>query len=128
VQILITNGIEISVKTQYQEEFSEPAKNKFIFSYNITIVNHNQFDVQLLRRHWIIFDNIGEIKEVEGDGVIGQQPILKHNESFSYSSWSSIYTEIGKMFGNYQLKNIESGEEFYSKIPEFTLTVPLKLN
>ena len=125
---LITNGIKVSVETFYQEEYSRPIENKYIFAYRIHIENLSEYTVQLKHRHWYIVDSNGMIREVEGEGVIGQQPILSSGESHQYVSWSHLFTEIGKMHGYYLFVKQINGEMFKVHIPEFQLVVPSKLN
>ena len=76
METLITQGIKVSVLPSYQAAYSRPAQNRYIFAYHITIENQSTDTVQLLRRHWFIWDSNGTIREVEGEGVIGQQPVL----------------------------------------------------
>jgi ApaG protein len=124
----ITKGIRITVIASYQEEFSNPDNSNFLFSYQITIENENEYAVQLLRRHWYIFDSSGEQTEVEGEGVVGEKPLLQAGESFSYRSACNLTTDLGKMHGTYTLVRISDGMYFEALIPEFQLIVPYKLN
>lgn len=124
----ITKGIRISVETNYQEEFSSPDNLHFIFSYHITIENENDYAVQLLRRHWFIFDSSGEQTEVEGEGVVGEKPVLQPGQIFTYSSACNLNTDLGKMHGNYTMVRLSDGMYFEALIPEFQLIVPYKLN
>lgn len=125
---LITRGIKVSVEVYYQPAYSRPLELKYIFAYHITIENLSQDTVQLLRRHWIIFDSNGLIREVEGEGVIGKQPILAPGEVHQYASWSPLMTEMGKMSGTYLFQRQSDAEHFWVKIPEFQLLAPFKLN
>jgi ApaG protein len=84
--------------------------------------------VQLLRRHWHIFDTNGEVRQVEGEGVVGQQPVLEPGESHQYISGCNLKTTIGKMTGTYLMERIIDGKKIKVKIPEFTMIVPFKLN
>ncbi|MEL6636322.1 MAG: Co2+/Mg2+ efflux protein ApaG [Bacteroidota bacterium] len=126
--MLTTKGITISVKTRYHQEHSEPARHKYIFSYRVNIKNESDHSVQLLRRHWFIFDSNGIRREVEGEGVIDQQPILHPGESYEYLSWCPLLTGIGRMWGTYLMQRQADGEEFRVRIPEFQLIVPAFLN
>ncbi|MDX1942972.1 MAG: Co2+/Mg2+ efflux protein ApaG [Saprospiraceae bacterium] len=128
MEILITNGIKVSVETSYQPSYSRPLEMKFIFSYHITIENLSSQTVQLLRREWMIYDSTGTIRSVEGEGVIGKQPILAPGESHQYASWSPLNTELGKMTGAYIFRKDADGQEFRVHIPEFKLIAPFKLN
>lgn len=125
---LITNGIKISVFPKYHKEHSNPAKHKYIFSYQITIENTSSDTVQLLRRHWFIFDSNGSYREVEGEGVIGKTPILAPGESHQYISWCPLITQVGKMYGTYLMKRLDNEDQFKVRIPEFQLVVPALLN
>jgi ApaG protein len=124
----ITKGIRISVVANYQEEFSNPDNLHFMFSYHITIENENDYAVQLLRRHWYIFDSSGEQSEVEGEGVVGEQPILQPGDTFSYESACNLTSDLGKMHGTYTLVRLSDGLYFEAVIPEFQLIAPYKLN
>ncbi len=124
----ITDGIEISVETFYQADYSKPIMGEYMFAYRITIENHNAFTVKLLKRHWRIFDSNGEFREVEGEGVIGEQPAIKQGEQFNYVSGCNLKTEMGKMAGTYEMQNLNSMELFDVIIPEFELIAPAKHN
>jgi ApaG protein len=128
LEITVTNGIRVSVETFYQEDYSRPAECKYIFAYRITIKNESDFTVQLLRRHWYIMDSNGTVREVEGEGVIGEKPILRSGQSYQYVSWSHLTTEIGKMSGNYLFVRQTDGSKFKATIPEFHLMAPFKMN
>ena len=128
MQTLVTNGIRISVETKYQHSQSDSLANRFIHSYRITIANESAHQVQLLKRHWFIVNSKGIIREVEGEGVIGKQPILSPGESHQYVSWSPLNTDLGKMHGYYTFKTIESDNIFKVQIPEFKLICPHKNN
>lgn len=124
----ITSGVEITVETFYQPEYSNPLLHEFMFAYRITIENHNPYTVQLLGRHWYIFDSVGEYREVEGDGVIGQQPTLVHGESFQYVSGCQLRSEMGTMHGIYDMMNLSNQKKFTAEIPRFQLISPIKEN
>ncbi len=128
METLITNGIRVSVETQYQPTYSRPLEMKYIFSYHITIENLSSETVQLLRREWEIFDSNGISRKVEGDGVIGKQPVLAPGESHQYASWSPLMTEMGKMSGAYIFRRDIDNHEFRVHIPDFRLIAPFKLN
>jgi ApaG protein len=115
----VTRGIAISAKAHYVPEQSPPGQYGFV--YGIEIENRGDQTAQLLRRHWIITDALGEVREVEGEGVVGQQPVLKPGQSFSYQSGSLIPTPVGTMKGTYQMVT-ESGAVFEVEIPEFVLS------
>ncbi len=124
----ISEGVQISVETFYQPDYSNPGNNEFMFAYRITVQNHNSFSVRLQRRHWHIFDSNGEYREVEGEGVIGQQPIIASGGQFQYVSGCNLKTEMGKMFGKYIMENLNSKLSFEVNIPSFEMIVPFKMN
>lgn len=124
----ITQGIKISVDTVYQDEYSNPEKEHFMFAYQITIENLSDYAIQLMRRQWIIFDSNGTQREVEGEGVVGAQPVILAGDSYSYVSGCNLNTEIGSMKGKYQMQRMEDHTELTVAIPEFQLIVPYKLN
>lgn len=124
----ISEGVEVSVEIFYQQDYSNPLNQEYMFAYRVTIENHNTFSIKLLRRHWFIFDSNGEHKEVEGEGVIGIQPILQPNENYQYVSGCNLKTEMGKMHGTYLMENQNNMERFYVKIPSFEMIVPFKYN
>lgn len=124
----ITEGVKISVETFYQDEYSQPLNNEFMFAYRITIENGSEHTVKLLRRHWYIFDSCGITREVEGEGVVGLQPVIEPNKSHQYVSGSHLKTEIGKMHGTYLMERQIDGKKFKVNIPEFQLIAPFKLN
>lgn len=125
---LITQGISVSVQTRYEGMHSAPEKRKYVHSYFITIENLGSNTVQLLTRHWTIMDSSLVKREVQGEGVIGKQPILKPGETHSYSSWCPLQTNIGKMHGYFTMVNLDTDEEFDVTVPEFALVSPEKLN
>ncbi len=124
----ITEGVKISVITAYQPQFSNGDQSHYVFTYDITIENHSENTLQLLRRHWLIFDSNSEIREVEGEGVVGQQPILEPGQSHRYVSGCNLKSDMGKMAGSYLMERVVDGKKFQVAIPEFTLIVPYKLN
>jgi ApaG protein len=116
-------GVEISTRTKYLELQSEPAKNSYAFSYTITILNQRDEAVRLLNRHWIITDQNNKVEEVNGKGVVGQQPVIQPGESFEYSSGTIIGSEIGDMRGSYTMESV-SGVQFEAPVPLFVLAIP----
>jgi ApaG protein len=101
--------------------------NRFVFAYTITIRNEGNQSAKLLTRHWIINDANGNVQEVHGEGVVGEQPYLKPGESFQYTSGTVIETPVGSMEGSYQMLS-EDGTPFDADIPAFTLSLPNKLH
>jgi ApaG protein len=124
----ITQGIKVSVEVFYQTRQSQPALSQYLFAYQVTIENCNSQVVQLLRRHWYIWEANGTRREVEGEGVIGQQPVLEPGEVYQYVSACNLNTEIGKMWGNYTLQRISDRSQFAVQIPVFDMIVPFKMN
>ena len=124
----ITNGVKISVHTQYQPAYSSPGQSHYVFTYKIRIENQSDYTIQLLRRKWEIFDSNGTVKNVEGDGVVGQQPILEPGDFHEYVSGCNLSTDIGKMSGHYIFERQLDGKYFQGIIPEFIMFAPWKLN
>lgn len=125
---LISEGVQVSVETFYQPDYSNPIQSEFMFAYRITLENHNTFPVKLHRRNWQIFDSNGSNREVEGEGVVGVQPIIQPGESYQYVSGCNLRTEMGKMKGTYQMENLNSKQMFMVDIPAFEMIVPMKNN
>lgn len=124
----ISGGVTVSVETFYQPDYSNPSNHEFMFAYRITIENNNAFPVRLLRRHWYIFDATSSVREVEGEGVIGVQPLINPGTNYQYISGCNLKTEMGKMYGTYQMENVNNKKLFEVAIPAFEMTVPFKLN
>lgn len=124
----LTENIVISAKAKYEKGNSFPNKNDYLFSYHIKIQNQGNVAVQLLSRHWYIFDSNGEYSEVKGEGVIGEQPIILPNQIHEYDSFCNLQTDIGMMWGSYLMKKVEDNKLFEVKIPEFQLILPSRLN
>jgi ApaG protein len=123
-----TQGVEVSVETYYQPDYSNPLSGEFMFAYRITIDNHNHFPVKLHRRHWHIFDSNGEFREVEGEGVVGVQPVLQPSERYQYVSGCNLRSEMGRMSGTYKMENVDTKKFFDVDIPAFEMIVPFKYN
>lgn len=121
------NPIEIQVETHYIEAQSAPEEDRYVFSYTVTIRNTGSQAARLLTRHWIINDANGNVQEVHGEGVVGEQPYLRPGESFEYTSGTVIETPVGSMEGSYQLVN-DDGTPFDAPIPAFTLSQPNALH
>ncbi len=115
-----TEGITIMVRPVYLDGQSDAIAKKFVFTYFIRIENHRQESVQLLRRHWFITDAAGDVKEVEGEGVVGKQPEIAPGGVHEYNSFCILETFEGAMEGTYLMAH-ESGEQFHAAIPRFTL-------
>ncbi len=114
---------QVDVETKYVEEQSDPAVNRYVFSYTITIRNEGQLPAKLLTRHWVITDAEGKVQEVQGDGVVGEQPHLKPGDGFRYTSGAILETPVGSMQGSYQMI-ADDGVEFIADIMPFTLSMP----
>ena len=125
---LITEGVQVSVETFYQEDYSNPLQSEYMFAYRVEIENYNSFPVQLHRRHWFIFDSNASRREVEGEGVVGVQPVILPGETYRYVSGCNLKTEIGRMVGTYQMENVNTRELFTVQIPSFDMVVPYKNN
>ena len=117
----------VQVQPQYLEEQSEPEQGRYLFAYTVTIRNTGEVTAQLVSRHWIITDSDGQIEEVRGPGVVGEQPVLKPGQSFQYTSGCPLATPVGSMHGSYQCI-AEDGTAFEATIPEFVLSVPRTLH
>lgn len=124
----ISDGVKISVETFYQPEYSNQLNSEFMFAYRITIENHNSYPVKLLRRFWNIFDSNGSYKEVDGEGVVGVQPIIQPGDQYQYVSGCNLKTEMGKMSGNYLMENLHNKKQFKANIPLFEMIAPFKVN
>ncbi len=123
-----THNIEISVECKYWPQHSLPKENHYFFIYFITIENKSDYSVQLLKRHWDIFDSTGDKREVDGDGVVGETPIIEPGRKFEYNSGCNLVSDMGYMKGFYTLINIVDEKEFTVNIPRFDLIVPSKMN
>lgn len=122
-----TYQFAVSVVPQYLPEQSDPDHGVYAYSYTVTIVNAGVIAAQLISRHWIITDATGQVEEVRGLGVVGQQPLLKPGEAFEYTSWSRLTTPTGSMRGSYFCV-AEDGARFEADIPEFALVQPRSLH
>jgi ApaG protein len=118
-----TRGIAVSVEPTYLESGSSPESSQYLWAYRVIIENLGQETVQLLSRHWMITNARGELTEVKGAGVVGEQPILKPGQRFEYTSGAPLNTPSGMMGGAYQMEN-EAGERFDIEIPTFSLDRP----
>ena len=117
----------VEVQTTYVSDQSEPDDEHFVFSYTITIENHGKIPAKLLSRHWYITDADGNVQEVEGDGVVGEQPLLNPGDGFRYTSGTVLKTPVGSMHGSYHML-ADDGTEFDTPIPAFSLSVPNTLH
>ena len=120
-------AVLIEVTSEFLQDQSNPEQSLFAFAYHITITNQSEETIQLINRKWIITDANGIVNEVEGKGVIGDQPLILPSHSYHYSSSAILKTPVGCMHGHYGMRN-EDGDKFYASIPVFTLAVPGLLN
>src|SRR2546421_5718124 len=123
----LTNGILVTVQSEYLPERSAPGAQRYAFAYTVEISNQGSETAQLRSRHWVITDADGEVQEVRGEGVVGAQPILGPGESFEYTSWCVIATPNGSMRGSYQMVD-GHGRSFDAEIAPFRLGMPHSLN
>lgn len=123
----ITRGVYIRAVPTYVPEQSSPEEGRYLFAYHIIIENRGEEPVRLISRHWIITDGDGDSSEVEGAGVIGEQPHLAPRERFEYTSACPLPTPVGTMHGSFHMVS-DSGEEFDALINAFTLAIPRSLN
>ena len=119
--------IQVVAQVKHLAEQSDEADNRFVFSYTITLTNNGESTVQLISRHWIITDGNNQVQEVRGQGVVGEQPVLKPGQSFGYTSGTVLSTPVGTMTGSYQMV-AEDGTKFDAPIPQFVLSVPRVLH
>lgn len=127
VSVAITNGIRVTVSTQYIPAQSVPMKKRYVFAYTVRIGNEGSEAAQLHTRHWIITDANGKVEEVRGAGVVGKYPVLKPGEHFEYTSGCVLETPRGSMHGSYQMRRSD-GSYFDAEIAPFTLAMPYSLN
>ena len=118
---------QIEVETDYVDQQSDPASERYVFAYTISIHNQGRIPAQLLTRHWIITDANGRIQEVRGEGVVGEQPYIEPGETFRYSSGAILDTPVGSMHGSYGMV-ADDGAAFDTMIEPFTLAAPHTLN
>lgn len=124
----VTSGVRISVVPRYEPGISNAAIDNYVFSYQIIIENQNDFPVQLLRRHWYIFDSIAIKREVEGPGVVGEMPVIMPGEFYSYQSACDLRSPRGTMQGFYSMQKQGEKELFHVRVPKFKLEVPYSQN
>jgi len=123
-----TRHVRVLVKPEYVPTQSTPQTQRWLFAYHVTVENHGRVAVQLMNRHWVITNGDGEVDEVRGPGVIGQQPLLQPGECFEYTSGCPLDTPVGTMHGEYEMLLPDTGERFEARIAPFRLAVPGALN
>jgi ApaG protein len=116
----LTNGVRVEVLSQHSPENSRPSQGQWVFQYTVRITNQGTETVQLISRHWYITDALDHVEEVQGPGVVGEQPILQPGQSFKYSSWCPLRTPTGMMRGTYQMV-ARDGKLFDIEIAPFGL-------
>ncbi|WP_420394417.1 Co2+/Mg2+ efflux protein ApaG [Acuticoccus sp.] len=119
----VTQAIEVSVEPAYLPEHSSPDERRFVWAYTITIRNTGHDTVRLRNRHWTITDANGEVQEVRGAGVVGEQPVLPPGAAFTYTSGCPLTTPSGIMVGRYEMER-EDGQRFLAEVPAFSLDLP----
>lgn len=124
---ITTRGVRVEVKSLYVPERSQPAQSYYFFAYRVDISNVGEEPVQLISRHWVITDGDGQVQEVRGPGVVGEQPRLEPGASFQYTSACPLRTEVGTMHGTYQMLT-DADEPFDAQVAPFTLAVPNALH
>lgn len=122
-----TYGVRVTVESRYVPEHSQPRAAHYVFAYHIRIDNLGSETVTLRSRHWYITDGLGEVREVEGEGVVGQQPTLTPGQAFEYTSGASLPTQRGTMRGTYRFHRSD-GSFFDAEIAAFALELPHSLN
>ena len=124
----ITRGIKISVMTSFEGTYFKNYKIQFAFSYEITIENHSKDSVQLMSRHWEIFDSLNEVEIVDGEGVVGKKPVLKPGERHTYNSGCLLSSPFGAMKGYFNMINFTTTRNFRVIVPTFRMSTPFALN
>lgn len=124
----VTYGVKISVESVFRKDLSNTENSVFFFNYRVEIENTNSFDMQLLTRHWLIFDSLNPSREVKGDGVVGVQPIIKSGDKYTYVSGCDLHSEMGSMKGFYSIMKLDTNEIFKVAIPKFNMVTAPKLN
>jgi ApaG protein len=119
--------ITVEAVSQFVPDQSKPDDNHYVFAYTITVRNEGAVAAQLLSRHWVIKDANGKVREVTGEGVVGEQPHVEPGEGFQYTSGAVLETSVGTMRGSYRML-ADDGREFDAEIPEFTLSIPRTLH
>lgn len=122
----VTHAIKVTAIPQFLDQHSEPDEDHFVWAYTIQLENNGDETVQLLNRHWKITDAHGLTQEVRGEGVIGEQPVLKPGEAYRYTSGTALGTSSGIMFGEYEMETPE-GQRFHIEVPAFSLDSPYQV-
>ncbi|MCX8211993.1 MAG: ApaG protein [Bdellovibrionota bacterium] len=128
---LTTQEIRVSAESIYQHEYSVPNKRQYVYAYRIQIGNEGNVPVQLLSRTWEVIDGTGNRRVVEGEGVVGQQPVIMPGQFHEYTSWVQFETPIGAMCGSYIMQRMDrfkEGTSFEVEVPKFMHVAPEMLN
>lgn len=120
--------IVITTRSHFEDDLSNSQDHFYMFTYTITIENNTNSPIQLLSRHWEIFDSLSEKRTVDGEGVVGEKPIIHPGDSYQYTSGCDLFSDYGSMKGFYQFMNLDIDEEFIIEIPKFELKTFEKLN
>jgi ApaG protein len=123
----VTNGIRVRVQSMYVPERSAPREAEYFFAYHVRISNQGPAAARLVSRHWIITNADGDVQEVKGPGVVGEQPVLGPGDEFEYTSFCPLTTAVGSMHGSYTMEGV-GGDTFEAHIAPFTLAAPNALN
>ena len=118
-----TNGFQVRVRPSYLPEQSDPDEHRFVWAYRVEIENRGEETAQLISRHWIITDAVGKVEEVQGLGVVGEQPTIRPGETYAYASGCPLATTSGVMAGTYDMVT-DGGAQFQIEIPPFSLDLP----
>jgi ApaG protein len=124
----VSAGVEVSVESFFLPKHSMPDKQQFMFGYRIHITNRNDFSIQLLKRQWLITDSLSPPRQIDGEGVVGQMPIIVGGESYEYQSYCDLQSNLGWMEGSYLFKRDGDAPYFEVLIPRFELSIPFHLN
>ncbi len=124
----ITNDIKITVEVEFQQKQPNGLVMENIFAYRITIENNSEYTVKLMHRHWFIWDAGFPKREVQGEGVVGLQPVIEPGQYHKYVSGSNIKSDFGRMSGYYIIERLVDGKELKVTIPSFNLILPYRLN
>jgi ApaG protein len=119
--------IDVAVETRFVPDQSKPDANRYVFAYTVTLRNAGKLPARLLARHWIITDANGKVEEVQGDGVVGEQPWMRPGDDYQYTSGAVLETAVGTMRGSYRML-ADDGTHFDAPIPSFTLSIPRTLH
>ena len=124
----ITEGVKVSIETVFQPEYSSPLNDHFMYAYRVEVSNLTDNAVQLLRRHWEIFDSNSTKRAIDGEGVVGIQPVINPGQTHVYVSGCNLKTDFGSMKGNFTVKRLADDALLVVDIPEFLLVAPYKFN